>query len=145
MSNKRFGIEFDGFDKAVSRLTKLEGDVKGITEKALKATNDHIVPNLHSAMSKHKLTGDTDKSIVENPKVEWAGSVGSISVGFDLKNGGLASVFLMYGTPRHAKNHPGQKKDKKLHDSIFGTSTQREIRKIQEDIFFREIRKLESK
>ena len=128
-------IEFEGFDAAVARLKKLDGDVKGITEEALKASRDYINPKLHSAMKPHHRTGKTEASIVENSKVEWYGTTAKIDVGFDLKNGGLPSIFLMYGTPR-------MKKDRKLYDAIYSKSTKDYIHLIQEDIFYDEIRRL---
>ena len=128
-------IEFDGFEEVTARLTKLEGNVKATTEKALEASRDYVVPNLHSAMAKHKRTGKTEASIVENEKVKWTGTLAKIDVGFDLKHGGLPSIFLMYGTPK-------MKKDQQLYNAIYGSATQKKIRQIQEDIFYDEIRRL---
>lgn len=128
-------LEFDGFDEIIAKLKNLEGDIKGTTEKALEASRDYVVPNLHGAMRPHKQTGQTEKAIDENAKVQWTGTEAKISVGFDISHGGLPSIFLMYGTPR-------MKKDQNLYNAIFGTKTQKEIRKIQEDIFYEEIRRL---
>lgn len=128
------GIEFEGFDEVIARLSQLEGDVKGTTEHALQKTKQHIHGNLKIAMQKHNRTGVTLKSLDESSNVKWQGSVGSIDVGFDLSNGGLPSIFLMYGTPR-------MRKDQELYDAIYGQKTKDEIMKIQEEIFFDAIRK----
>lgn len=128
-------LEFDGFEEVVNRLKKLDGDVKDITEKALEASRDYVVPNLHSAMAPHRRTGKTEGAIDEKSRVEWTGTLAKISVGFDLKHGGLPSIFLMYGTPK-------MKKDQKLYNAIYGTATQNKIKQIQEDIFYDEIRRL---
>lgn len=133
---KKFGLEFEGFDEMLNRLERLDGDVKPTTEKALKATHAHITPTLHRAMTKHKRTGDTEKSIVEQAKVKWSGGVASVEVGFDISNGGLPSIFLMYGTPK-------MKKDQNLYNAIFSKKTREEVKAIQEEIFWNEVRRLE--
>lgn len=134
-SGRKMGLEFFGFEEVISRLSKLDGDIKGTTEKALKQSQKHITENLHKEMKKHKQTGYTEKSLVENPSVEWTGTVAKIDVGFDISNGGLPSIFLMYGTPR-------MEKDQNLFRALYGSRTMKEIRKIQEDTFYDEIRRL---
>lgn len=134
MANKT-RLEFEGFEEVIARLSKLEGDIKGTTEKALKTSHAHVTPQLHNIMKTHNQTGATEKSIVDNAKVEWAGSIASIDIGFDISHGGLASIFLMYGTPRMAK-------DQNLYNAVYGKKTKDEIMKIQEDIFYEEIRRL---
>ena len=131
----RLKLEFEGFTEVASRLKRLEGDVKNVTERALKESRNLVTPNLHKDMTKHRRTGKTEASIASNEPVKWIGSQASIHVGFNIKEGGLPSIFLMYGTPRI-------KKDTKLYNDIFGTSTQNKIKKLQEDIFYEEIRKL---
>ncbi len=135
-------IEFEGFDEVLNRLSKLNGDTFKTTEKALKDSQKHINEKLHKEMKKHKLTGATEKSIVEEQKVRWFGTEAEIDIGFDISEGGLASIFLMYGTkgtPRHAPT----KQDKKLFSALYGSETRKEIQKIQEDIFYEEIRRLD--
>lgn len=127
-------IEFEGFDEVIARLSRLEDDVKGTTEDALKKTKRHIHKNLGAAMQKHNRTFATVKSLDKEFRVDWQGSVGSIDVGFDLSNGGLPSIFLMYGTPRINK-------DQKLYNAIYGKKTKDEVMKLQEEIFFDAIRK----
>lgn len=128
-------LEFEGFEEAISRLTKLQGDVKGTTEKALKKTHSIITKKAEESIKPHKETGATEKSLYREGKVEWAGTLASVNVGFSISKGGLASIFLMYGTPR-------MKKDQKLYNSIWGNSTRKEVLQAQEDIFYDEIRKM---
>lgn len=134
MANK-MGIEFDGFDEVLARISKLNGDTKNITEDALKQTKRHIHKNLGAAMQKHNRTYETVKSLDNESNVEWVGNVASINVGFHLGNGGLPSIFLMYGTPRMPK-------DQNLYNAIYGSKTKKEIMQIQEEIFFNELRRL---
>lgn len=131
----RFRVEFDGLDELINRISKLDGNVKNVTEKALKATHAYITPKLHGDMSKHNRTGRTDSSTAENAKISWVGDVAHVSIGFDIANGGLASIFLMYGTPRN-------KKDQKLYNDIYGKTTTQAVRDLQQDIFYQELRKL---
>lgn len=135
MANKT-KIEFEGFEEVIARLTKLDGDIKGVTEKALRETHKVITKKAETAIAPHKLTGATEKSLVRNAEIEWVGSEASVETGFSIRNGGLASIFLMYGTPR-------MKKDQILYNAFFGNKTRKEVMELQEDIFYDEIRRLD--
>lgn len=134
MANKT-RLEFEGFEEVIARLSKLEGDVKGVTEKALRETNKLVTKKAEEAIRPHHETGDTEKSLKKNAETQWSGSIGGVETGFSISNGGLAHIFLMYGTPR-------MKKDQNLYNAFFGKKTKDEIMKIQEDIFYEEIRRL---
>lgn len=149
-SSRKFGIKFEGFSTIASELDRLQGDLKKTTEKALEFIPDVVNPELHSTMSKHKRTGKTEESIV-NENVKWEGTRASIAVGFDIAHGGLPSIFLMYGTPRHAPANQygpangavkGVQQDKKLFNAIFGSSTNKKIAEKQKEIFEKEIKKV---
>jgi len=127
-----FSLEFEGFDTMINILRSLNGDVRKATEKALKETHSHITSKLHSEMTRHFRTGETEASILDEAEVTWNGDVASVQLGFDIANGGLASVFLMYGTPRR-KPTP-IKADKRLYNAIYGKSTAEEVAKIQSEI-----------
>lgn len=131
----RMKVEFDGFDQVMNRLKKLEGDVKGTTEKALKETHKIVTTKAEQEIRRHKRSGRTEESLQRQANVEWNGSVAQVHVGFDIKHGGLASIFLMYGTPKIPK-------DQKLYNAFFGRGTIQEIRNAQQDIFYDEIRRL---
>ena len=136
MANKTY-IEFDGFDEVVNRIKKLDGDIKGVTEKALKETHKIITNNADKAIRPHHKTGQTEKSLKRQAEVKWSGSLASVEVGFDISNGGLASIFLMYGTPR-------MKKDQSLYNAFFSKKTREDIMNMQEEIFYEEIRRLDA-
>ena len=135
MANKT-RIEFEGFEEVIARLKKLDGDIKGVTEKALRETHKVITKNAETAIAPHKQTGATEKSLKRNAEIEWAGSVASVETGFSIRNGGLPSIFLMYGTPR-------MKKDQNLYNAFFGNKTKKEVMELQETIFYDEIRRLD--
>lgn len=134
MAKNKIGLQFEGFDELSAMLEKLGGDLKATTEKALQDTHDFITPNLHADMAKHKKTGKTESSIVDNAKVQWTGTVASIDVGFDLSNGGMPSIYLMYGTPK-------MKPDKKLYNDIYGAKTKKDVAELQQKIFTEAIQK----
>lgn len=128
-------LEFDGFENVVNRLKQLDGDVKAATETALKDTHKIVTENAEIAIRKHRMTGRTEQSLVRKATVKWKGTVAEVETGFDIKKGGLPSIFLMYGTPR-------VKKDQKLYNAFFGTATKKEVKKAQESAFYDAIRHL---
>lgn len=152
---KKFGLNFDGVAELSEKLEALGGDLKQVAEQALEFIPGDVNPKLHAAMQKHRGNGVTEKSIVEGQKVTWTGNIASIDVGFNLKKGGMPSIFLMYGTPRHApgnqyggpvrpgaQEHPGTKADKELYDAIYGSKTQKDIAAKQQKIFTQAIQDL---
>lgn len=134
MSNKTH-LEFEGFDEAIARLNKIGANVKNISEKALKKTHSIITENAKEAITPHNQTYQTEKSLQKEAKIEWNGTVASVKTGFSISAGGLASIFLMYGTPR-------MKKDQKMYNAFWGKSTQQEVSEAQKEIFYNEIRRL---
>lgn len=131
----KMGIEFDGFDDVINRLKKMEGNTKKVSEKALAKTFELVTPKIHSAMAPHNDSGTTAESIVTSPHIEWAGSIGSVDIGFDIPHGGLPSVFLMYGTPKMAP-------DRGLYNAVYGSKTKQLVHDTVEEIFYNEIRRL---
>lgn len=149
-----WGINFDGYTNLSERYQQLGGDLKEIADECLAFIPTKINPGLKKAISKHKRTGQTERTLVEGQKPTWQGDKASINVGFDISHGGLPSVFLMYGTARHtpanqygtpkkpgAKENPGIQADKKLYNAIYGNSVQREISEEQEKIYTEAIQK----
>lgn len=130
----RFGIQFEGFEDLMNNFKKLGGDLKDVAEECLVKAHEDVTPETHQAMKKHHRTGKTEASIRDTAKVTWQGSTASIEVGFDLKQGGMPSIFLMYGTPR-------MKKDTKLYNAIYGSKVKKQIAKDQEEILQKAIQK----
>lgn len=136
-------IEISGFEQILRRMTELEGNVKKTTEEALRKTHEIVTDYAEKGMAHSNLpaggqysTGETLKSLRREANIEWNGSVASVPVGFDIKHGGLASIMLMYGTPR-------MKKDQKLYNAFYSAKTKKEVVAAQEEIFWKEIRRLE--
>ena len=124
----RMSIDFIGFEEMATKLDGLGGDLKSISDKALRTTHDVITQKLHKDMERHKRTGKTENSIADTASVEWEGNKASIKVGFRISGGGLPSIFLMYGTPR-------MKKDQNLYNDVYGSKTRRQVRELQHNIF----------
>ena len=143
-------IDFKNFSDYAEKLEELGGSLKQTTEEALKATHAYITPNLKRDIAKHRKTGRTERSLIEKAEVKWEGTVAEVRIGFDIANGGLPSLFLMYGTPKHKPANQygkydgevnGITQDEQLYNDIFGTRTKAEVRKVQEAVFAEAIKR----
>lgn len=141
MSKNKVSLDYKVFEKYAEELQKLGGDLKEATTQVLQNTHDMVTADIDRAMKKHNKTGRTSRSILRHSTVQWEGEIASIDVGFDIANGGLPSVFLMYGTPRHAPGHPGTEADKELYDAIYGAKIKRRRREMTEAVMQRAIKK----
>lgn len=109
-------------------LTDLDTLSKTGLDEAVKAalleSKQYVTDLLKAEMERHNRTGITVGSLDTEQKVYVTGFEYSVSVGFHVSQGGLASIFLMYGTPKQAP-------DTRLYDAVFGKGTQRKVRDIQ--------------
>ena len=126
-------IEFDAYDVLQRKLKEIGGNAKQTAENALKASHNHVTKKLETAIKPHKKTGETENSLRETPIVEWTGDmVAEAKVGFHISDGGLPSIFLMYGTP-------SIEPDNNLKEAIYGTKAKNEIKKIQREVYEKSI------
>lgn len=130
----KLSIDFAAFAEQAEILDKVGGNLKGTVDEILEESKALVNKQLHAEMLKHHRTGRTELSIQDNARVEWEGTSAKISVGFDIANGGLPSIFLMYGTPR-------MQKDQQLFNAVYGTSTKRKIKELQSRMFDEAIKK----
>lgn len=135
-------LEFTGFDEMLKKLNQLNADTKSIAEAALVKTFDIVTEKAEQAVQPANLpakgefsTGGSEKSLVTTPRITWSGTQGSVKVGFNIKKGGLPTIFMMYGTPRYMKNQ-------KMYDAFFGTQTQGEIAVAQKEVFEQALEKI---
>lgn len=144
MARNKLTVDFKGFKEIYEKLDKLNADTKKITEEALEKSFEAVTPGVQAAIAPHSDTGRTEDSLVKSAEIKWSGTVGSVEVGFDIENGGLPSIFLMYGTPKHmganqygkhGKKVSGTDQDANLYNAIYGTSTKSKVRKTQKEIF----------
>lgn len=136
-------LDFDGFSEIVKRFEKLDADIKPVVEKALTETHRIVTEKANFAVQKPNLpaggkfsSGNTARSLVTHPEIEWKGTVASVFVGFDIEHGGLPSVFMIHGTPSYMKNQL-------LYDAFYGDQTIGEVRRVQKEIFTEAMEALE--
>ena len=134
----RMQIIFDGFKDLAYRIDKAGGNVEEAVDDALLQTQDWIQNSLTMAAvpynakgRKGYATGEMFRSIIKDRKIYWKGTVAEVRVGFELETG-FHSIFIMYGTPRIAK-------DQKIYDAIRGTKTQKEIAQLQEEVMLKHL------
>ena len=120
-------LDFSGFDQILDELNKMGEDAKEVTDDALREAFKIITRKAEDAIQKPNLprqgkysNSDSEKSLVHDPKITWNDSVASVDVGFNIKKGGLPTIFMMYGTPRYMKVQA-------LYDAFFGEQTEAEI------------------
>lgn len=108
-----------GFEELVTKLDELGGDIMSVVEDALTQAGETIGEDTVEAVDKAYLPakgkyskGDTKKSVIRNPKVNWQGTIASVEVGFDYSKKG-AGGFLITGTPRMKPDYELQKIYKK--------------------------------
>lgn len=133
MAKKKFTLSFEGLEEYIQKLESLGEDIKPVVNDCLEATHVLVTKQAHESMVIHQRSGRTKRSIKDNVEVNWEGHIASVGVGFDIGNGGLASVFLMYGTPR-------MKKDTKVYNAIYGAATRKKVAELQKEIFSKAIR-----
>lgn len=139
---KRYDIRLEGVDLLVKKLETLNGDSQKIADECLRKTHEIITPKAIEAAQKPNLpargkysTGRTKRSTKMNANTEWHGYTGKVDVGYSMRTGGLAWIFMIYGTPRRMKN-------KKMWSAFYGAKTKREVIAAQEQIFFDEFYRL---
>lgn len=132
----KMSITFNGFDKLAEDIDAIGGDLQKAVGEALNESQKIIQTNLQSAAvpysrkggGKGYATGKMYQSIIKDPQVVWKGLIAEVGVGFRLfASGGWHSIFIMYGTPRMAKNP-------KVFNAIKGTKTRNEIAQKQEEV-----------
>ena len=145
MARNKIGLQVKGFDEYMAKLDELGGGkaMERGGESALIASKQYVNPLIEQAMNKSNLPAHgrysigegTKHSIDKNMKVEWEGKTAYVKVGFDFKESGLKSIFLMYGTPKHDPVAG-------LYDAIYGNKTQRQIGKLQGEALVKVIERL---
>lgn len=130
-------LEFSGFEDLARRIDEIEGDIKPAANEALTKVQSYVQSNTRHAAAKYSKggtkysTGRMKAAIKPDSGPEWAGTVASVHVGFEIYaagGGGMHSIWRMYGTPRAAK-------DVNLYNAIRGARTQKQVREIMEKVF----------
>lgn len=126
----KMSIIFDGFADLAEQIDRIGGNMQKAVNEALEATQEVVENNLVPAASvyatkgrKGYATGSMFKSLIRSTKVTWKGTVAEVNVGFNLGEN-FHSIFIMYGTPRIAK-------DTEIYNAIKGAKTKQEIEQVQ--------------
>lgn len=123
------------------RLEAANKEVKPAVDKALKASKQYVTNLLDKdtvrsnfpASGKYSI-GKLKESIDRNYHVEWYGSKAQIKIGYDFNKSGLTSILMIRGAPR---KQPPMAKARKIKDDIYGSKTEREVIRIQEETIFK--------
>lgn len=135
-SKNKVWFDFSGFTEMAEKCNDLYNRADEIAKECLTATHKNVTAKITKDIERHIVTGNTKKSIYDKPVVTKEGqNAYSVNIGFDIENGGLPSIFLMYGTPR-------QKPDTKFRADLFGKKTKTENFEIQNKIFQKYVNKL---
>ena len=129
----RMSITFPGFDDLAAEIDRAGGNLEAAVEDALLQTQEFIQNGLTIAAAPYNAkglkgyaTGKMYGSIIDDRKIYIKGNVAEVRVGFELDKG-FHSIFIMYGTPRIAK-------DQRVYNAIRGTKTKKDIAELQEEI-----------
>ena len=123
-----FGLAFEGFTDMIKKIDEAGKDIKIPIERAMSAGHKELTDQVdaHFRGKYHNSAGGTLTHLISTGALEWDGTVLTINYGFDLKNGGFPSIFLMYGTPHVAP-------DKKLFNLLkLKGSNAKKLNEIQE-------------
>ena len=133
-------LDFKGFQETLKKLTDLNADVRGIATEALQKSFDIVtakaaaaaIPANYPAGGKYsrRTPPNTASSLIRNLEITWTDTEATAPVGFDAKRGGLPSIFMIRGTPRH---EPVQE----MYDAFYSTQTKGEVLNAQRDVFFK--------
>ena len=139
MARKTLRLDTSGLEGLLRKVEEVGGNVEQATEKALRRGALEVQDLTISAVASGNLprggkysSGDTARSIIHFPSVEWEGSVASIPVGFDFSKPG-AGGFLISGRRQPTRMAP----DKALRELYKGKTKMNQI----QDIMFEDIMK----
>lgn len=111
MARRRNGFDTTALLKYAEQLEAAGGTsaVKRAVEGGMKTTKQQAHAQVAEAMQPSNLpaggkyaTGATMEALNTDYTVDWEGNLAKMKLGFNLQGDGLASIFLMYGTPKMA-------------------------------------------
>ena len=135
----KMSITFNGFVDLAADIDRAGGDLHKAVDNALEETQEVVKSNLLPAAAiydrkgrKGYATGKMYRSIIKDTKIDWIGNVAEVTVGFSTNDGStiagfMHSIFVMYGTPRMAK-------DPNIYNAIKGSRTKKDIEKVQQEV-----------
>lgn len=137
-------FDFPMLKKLQKQLEEIGGNaLDEAVDKAITDSHAFVTKQLEDAIAPHQKTGKTERSLDKKADIIKTGTSYSADVGFHITEGGLPSIFLMYGTKVHGQPHIAP--DKKLYNAIYGTATKKKVKEIQAQAFFETIEKVMKK
>jgi len=134
----RVEFDFPMFDALKKKLEDIGGNaLDEAVEDALTQSHAYVTAQLENAIAPHRRSGKVQSSLDKVPEVIKTGTEYYTDVGFDINEGGLPSIFLMYGTKVHGQPHV--QPDVALFNAIYGAATKKKVSQIQEQAFFKHI------
>ena len=136
-------LKIEGMDELIAKFDKMsKGALEPAIEEGLKDVQDYVNERLDKVYVDKNLPaqgkfsyGDTKKSIVRDHAVEIDRKALAIKLGFNHKESGLVSLYLIYGTPR-------MRPAKGLYAVFNGKKSRREAKEIFEKRVQEEIEKI---
>ena len=98
MAGGKSKIEFFGTSELLKKIEKAGGNVEKACADALRASVQTPKQEMLEYIRQHHVTGQTENSFVEEIKNE-NGKI-YCEVGFSIRKGGIAALFLNMGTPK---------------------------------------------
>lgn len=92
-------IDFYGTSELLNKIEDAGGNLEDIIGGAVHESVQPAKNDMVSFMSKHRFTGLTESSIDETP-LNWKNGQLKYRVGYNMKKGGIAALFLDVGTPK---------------------------------------------
>lgn len=133
----KFSFNFKEIAALAEKIENAGGDLQKAADSALKASHGLITPRLKSGIARHVQTGETKSSLGSAPRVVWESPLKAhVDIGFMLDDGGLPSIFLMWGTPK-------MQPDTALRDAAFGPKIKSEVAKAQRQALETVLKRLE--
>lgn len=137
-------FDFPMLKKLQKQLEEIGGNaLDKAVDKAITDSHAFVTKQLEDAIAPHQKTDRTERSLDKKADIIKTGTSYSADVGFHITEGGLPSIFLMYGTKVHGQPHIAP--DKKLYNAIYGTATKEKVKEIQAQAFFETIEKVMKK
>ena len=93
-------MSFSGYEEIIQDIERIGGDVPKTITKAVELSGKIVTDRYKEVIKKHHFTGVTEESLVQDPKAVNDGKKITMKTGFNLNEGGLASIYLDRGTPK---------------------------------------------
>lgn len=96
----------NNFQDLQEKIAKANGNLERAVERSMEAAANFLNPDFKVGIARHRRTGRTEAALIEHPSVEWEGNKAMLKTGFSVRAGGLAAIFINFGTKRGVKKDP---------------------------------------